>query len=553
MANVNLTGAIAIRALDASGDPVSGAKLYVYEAGTTTPVTTYADQGGVTPNAHPVVADSSGAFGDAFLPAGEYKIDLTTSGGTSLPGYPADDVAIGITEIAAANVTLADAGTYWDAANVEAWSQELGALMPAGAIVGTTDEQTLTNKTLTAPVLNGDLTGTGIINDQTFEAATAVTAATSSSIRDYVQSQLLTIGLQGVVTHDFATDGGTFILNGITEDDNDLEIDLEGVSATTLTIEYSTNNGSSWGSALTLGTTMSTESGVLLVRGIADSTRKTIAQMTYGDNSTAAASVVRLDGSAADQDALRIKTLTAGRLIVRRVAGASVELSDPLWDDVLLLVQGGFADGTGGFGNPDYVDISPVGRTIFSTGQADSSSEQGVITLVSIPFDGDGDGLAFTHSTALDPGAGPYSMECAIYMDALPASRYALFSCYGPAGTDECWYTFVDSSGNIGLLYALTPGGAETTITFAAGLTTGTEYRIAIVIDGSGNVSCNVNGAAVGSAVALAGSIAVYPDTYMRFGYLQTGAFDFSGYANRIRITGAERTDFSRTGLFLTR
>ena len=66
-------------ALDGNGDPLSGAKLYVDLAGTTTNVTTYSDAALTTANADPVVADSEGRFPAIFAPGGLYKITITTS------------------------------------------------------------------------------------------------------------------------------------------------------------------------------------------------------------------------------------------------------------------------------------------------------------------------------------------------------------------------------------------------------------------------------------------------------------------------------------------
>jgi len=65
-------------AFDTNGDPVSGAKLYFYAAGTTTPKTTYSDNALTTANTNPVVADSAGRFGDIHLDTsqGMYKVVL---------------------------------------------------------------------------------------------------------------------------------------------------------------------------------------------------------------------------------------------------------------------------------------------------------------------------------------------------------------------------------------------------------------------------------------------------------------------------------------------
>lgn len=74
--------------LDANGNPVSGAKIYAYDAGTSTPRTTYADALGLETNANPVITDSSGRA--KIYWSGTYKIVVTDADGNTL--YTVDDV-----------------------------------------------------------------------------------------------------------------------------------------------------------------------------------------------------------------------------------------------------------------------------------------------------------------------------------------------------------------------------------------------------------------------------------------------------------------------------
>lgn len=76
--------------LDANGAPVSGAKLYTYSAGTTTPKATYSDAGLTILNANPVEADAAGRFGDIFAATGSYALVMETSAGA--PIWDADPV-----------------------------------------------------------------------------------------------------------------------------------------------------------------------------------------------------------------------------------------------------------------------------------------------------------------------------------------------------------------------------------------------------------------------------------------------------------------------------
>lgn len=74
-----------MRALDDDGNPLSGALLYFYATGTTTPVSTYASSALTTTNANPVVADSDGWFTPIYLKDDvTYRAVLKDSGGSTI-------------------------------------------------------------------------------------------------------------------------------------------------------------------------------------------------------------------------------------------------------------------------------------------------------------------------------------------------------------------------------------------------------------------------------------------------------------------------------------
>lgn len=63
---------------DANGNPLSGGKLYSYDAGTTTPRATYTDSTGNVANANPVILDTRGEA-SVWMDSSPYKLALYTS------------------------------------------------------------------------------------------------------------------------------------------------------------------------------------------------------------------------------------------------------------------------------------------------------------------------------------------------------------------------------------------------------------------------------------------------------------------------------------------
>ena len=69
---------------DSAGNTLSGAKLYFYEAGTSTLKNVYADTELSVALSNPVIANAGGRFAPIYLNDGKYKVAL----------YTADDVLI---------------------------------------------------------------------------------------------------------------------------------------------------------------------------------------------------------------------------------------------------------------------------------------------------------------------------------------------------------------------------------------------------------------------------------------------------------------------------
>lgn len=74
---------------DNNGIPLNGGLLYTYQAGSTTPLTTYTDINGTIANTDPIVLDTSGrTSNEVWLTYGyNYKFVLQTSVGTTIGTY----------------------------------------------------------------------------------------------------------------------------------------------------------------------------------------------------------------------------------------------------------------------------------------------------------------------------------------------------------------------------------------------------------------------------------------------------------------------------------
>lgn len=75
------------------GTPAAGGKIYIYEAGTTTPKNSYTDSTGATANTNPIILDSKGEAN--IWTFGLFKLNATQSDNTQITGYPVDNLGAG--------------------------------------------------------------------------------------------------------------------------------------------------------------------------------------------------------------------------------------------------------------------------------------------------------------------------------------------------------------------------------------------------------------------------------------------------------------------------
>jgi len=109
-----MTVAIApvLQYFDNAGNPLSGGKVFTYTAGTLTPLASYTDRSGSTPNANPVILDSSGRA-DIWLSTNvAYKIILQDSAGNVIDSVDNYYAGADPSQLVAAGIVPATGGTY---------------------------------------------------------------------------------------------------------------------------------------------------------------------------------------------------------------------------------------------------------------------------------------------------------------------------------------------------------------------------------------------------------------------------------------------------------
>lgn len=190
--------------LNSNGDLVTGAKIYVYDAGTTNDATTYQDFSLSSAHPQPIVA-SAGYFPPIYVSGGqEYKIDVKTSADASLgTGWPHDNWPPAISSDSAA-VPVASGGT--GATTAAAARTNLGA---AAASDLTTLSSTVTSATTPQDTATWE-TGTGttesVVSPAKVKAAIEALEATQSGVPDIVLEYQETSGTAAqAMTNAYAT------------------------------------------------------------------------------------------------------------------------------------------------------------------------------------------------------------------------------------------------------------------------------------------------------------------------------------------------------------
>lgn len=88
---LSIFGGVGAQFFDNSGDPLTGGLIYSYQAGTTTPLTTYTSSSGNNAHTNPIVLDAAGRVpngGEIWLNYFyKYKFVLKTSTGTLIATY----------------------------------------------------------------------------------------------------------------------------------------------------------------------------------------------------------------------------------------------------------------------------------------------------------------------------------------------------------------------------------------------------------------------------------------------------------------------------------
>jgi hypothetical protein len=88
--SLSIFGGVGAQFFDNNGNPLSGGKIYSYEAGTSTPLATYTSSTGATAHTNPIVLNAGGRVpngGEIWNQLRLYKFALETSTGVLIATY----------------------------------------------------------------------------------------------------------------------------------------------------------------------------------------------------------------------------------------------------------------------------------------------------------------------------------------------------------------------------------------------------------------------------------------------------------------------------------
>ena len=162
------------------GNPLVGGKIYTYSAGTTTPLATYTDAGGLTANTNPIILNSLGQANIWLAPSSSYKFSVFTSADVLL--YTVDNIATPIDYLSLVTSLASPPPIGSTAPNTGAFTTLAATTGTITTVNSTTGNITTVNATT--------ITATGTITAETltFEGGGSLTKVPESAIKPITAS-----------------------------------------------------------------------------------------------------------------------------------------------------------------------------------------------------------------------------------------------------------------------------------------------------------------------------------------------------------------------------
>jgi hypothetical protein len=291
------------------GNPLVGGKIYTYAAGTTTPLATFTDAGGLTANTNPIILNSLGQANIWLAPSSSYKFSVFTSADVLL--YTVDNIATPIDYLSLVTSLASPPPIGSTAPNT-------GAFTTLAATTGTIT--TVNATTITA-------TGTVTAETLTFEGGGSMTKPPEASIQP--------------ITASVAASALTVTLNPTTLDFRSATLTSGAVVSRLITsaISVTVSSGS------TLGTVSAVQSRIVVLALDNAGTVELAVVNISGGTSLDEAGVINTvaeGGAGAADSASTIYSTTARTSVAYRVVGyiESTQATAGTWATAPSTIQG---------------------------------------------------------------------------------------------------------------------------------------------------------------------------------------------------------------------
>ncbi|MFQ6017934.1 MAG: phage tail protein [Kiloniellaceae bacterium] len=231
------------------------------------------------------------------------------------------------------------------------------------------------------------------------------------------------------------------------------------------------------------------------------------------------------------QTPLTVKVYQLSAIVGRGFAGdATLGDTDPFFANVVLLLPLNGADGA-----TTTKDRSNSAHAATFVNQAQLDTAQKKFGTASLLCDGVDDGLSFPDSADWNLGAGPFTAECHVRVNAFGSFDH-LVGHFGNTGGQQSWELTVDNT-QVAFRYKEAVGALQT-FSVAQTLSLNTWYHLCAERDEDNNLRLYVDGLVIGTRANVT-------ETFQNVGVLFTvgkrdvitGQNDFDGWIDNVRVT----------------